>query len=143
MSVRCLNFNIFYLETLFCAVCTIWGSSFPVRPFCFLLYMLYRTISSHDKEKTVRKASFFPYGCTIFVFKPPGRTRKIGFYSLALNLLDLYGVGIARCTVYYSSGYYYAVALFKVQLIHGDVLCVVKHHFGGGEFLAHDRNYPP
>lgn len=27
MSVRCLNFNIFYLETLFCAVCTIWGSS--------------------------------------------------------------------------------------------------------------------
>ena len=27
MSVRCLIFNIFYLETLFCAVRTIWGSS--------------------------------------------------------------------------------------------------------------------
>ena len=29
MSVRCLNFNIFYLVTLFCAVRTIWGSSYP------------------------------------------------------------------------------------------------------------------
>ena len=84
MSVRCLNFYVFYHRGVFCTVRTIWGSSLIWLGYSVLIFSLFTIFIENNKSDWLSLLAFW---------------AEFGLVSLVLGLF-FYGVNVLVWTFY-------------------------------------------